>query len=203
MSNAAGTDHPLELPDRRLFWQWVWSAVRPYVGWVLAAAGGAALLAGWFGVSGEALTAKQMPYLVSGGLAGVALVILAGVFLATDDIRRQFARIGDLERKVDQMYALFVTELGEAGDGEGDDGGGVIPDGAAPATARQTTARQAAVREATAGYVALPGGTSYHRPDCSLVAGKSNATAVDASAVAARGLRPCRVCEPGPVADPG
>ena len=25
-----------DLPDRRLFWRWVWSAVRPVLGWVLA-----------------------------------------------------------------------------------------------------------------------------------------------------------------------
>lgn len=101
---------PLDLPDRRVFWQWVWSAVRPVLGWVLAALGGLALLLGWYGVSGEALTAKQLPYVVSGGLTGVALVILAGVFLATDDVRRQLARLDVLERKVDLLVSLLTEE---------------------------------------------------------------------------------------------
>src|SRR4051812_46450936 len=102
---------PLDLPDRRVFWAWVWKSIRPVVGWGLALAGAVALFVGWWGVSGQTLTSKQIPYLVSAGLTGVALFIMAGVFLATDDIRRQFDRIGDLERKVDDLYALFAADL--------------------------------------------------------------------------------------------
>jgi hypothetical protein len=170
---------PTSLPaaDRRMFWGWARSAIRPVLGWVLAAAGAIALFVGWFGVSGESLTAKQLPYLVSAGLSGVALFIMAGVFLATDDVRRQFARISELERKVDDLYSLFVADLG-----------------AAEAPGRTSTP---AGRGAT--MVALPAGSSYHRPDCGLVAGKKDAGAVTADEVGARGLRPCRVCDPDPV----
>jgi len=168
-------DTPIDLPDRRVFWQWVWSAVRPIVGWVLALAGAVALFVGWWGVSGEALTAKQIPYLVSAGLTGIALFIMAGVFLATDDVRRQFTQIADLQRKVDDLYALFAADI-TAGPGES-----------------VTTASEAAgVRP-----VALPSGSSYHRSDCALVTGKREAAAVDAAAVRDRGLSPCRVCSPG------
>ncbi|MDQ1748669.1 MAG: hypothetical protein QOD07_2932 [Frankiaceae bacterium] len=165
---------PLDLPDRRVFWQWVWSAIRPIVGWTLALAGAVALFVGWWGVSGQALTSKQIPYLVSAGLTGVALFIMAGVFLATDDMRRQFAQIAELQRKVDDLYALFAADIAAA------DGGPLPVTPAGPAT-----------------YVALPSGSSYHRPDCALVAGKREATAVDEAAVTARGLSPCRVCSPG------
>lgn len=169
----------LELPDRRLFWRWVWSAVRPVLGWVLAAAGAIALFVGWFGVSGESLTAKQLPYLVSAGLAGIALFIMAGVFLATDDVRRQFERIGDLERKVDDLYALFVADI------------------AAAHTAPTAVMPRAAVPASDAGGpVALPTGSSYHRAGCGLVAGKPDATAVSAAEISRRKLRPCRVCDP-------
>ncbi len=156
---------PLQLPERRLFWQWVWSAVRPVLGWVLVALGALALFLGWWGVSGQALPAKQLPYVVSGGLTGVALVIMAGVFLATDDVRQQLARLDRLERKVDALYALFVAA--EAPDGE-------------PVTR----------------WVALPSGTSFHRADCALVAGKDDVSEVGDEAIRARGLRPCRVCDP-------
>ena len=156
-------------PERRAFWAWVWTAARPFVGWVLAAAGAIALFVGWFGVSGESLTAKQLPYLVSAGLTGIALFILAGVFLATDDVRRQFARIAELERKVDDLYTLFVAEL---------------------------SGQQQVPTQARGALLALPSGASYHRADCALVAGKDDAAAVTADDVAARGLRPCRVCDP-------
>lgn len=168
----------VELPDRRVFWHWVWSAVRPVVGWVLAALGGLALLLGWYGVSGEALTAKQLPYVVSGGLTGVGLLVLAAVFLATDDVRRQLGRLGEVERKVDDLYALFAADLADP----------QVATRALPST----TAAQGTV-------VALPAGTSYHRPECALVAGKDGAAAVDAATATDRGLRPCRVCEPSPL----
>jgi hypothetical protein len=173
---------PVELPERRLFWSWVWTSVRPYVGWALAAAGGIALFVGWFGVSGESLTAKQLPYLVSAGLTGIALFILAGVFLATDDVRRQFARIAELERKVDDLYSLFIAEVGTES----------MTDPTTDSTTDSTT-RPAAARGA---LLALPSGSSYHSPDCALVAGKAEAAPVTPDVVSVRGLRPCRVCEP-------
>jgi hypothetical protein len=172
---------PLDLPDRRAFWQWVWSAVRPIVGWVLALAGAVTLFVGWWGVSGETLTAKQIPYLVSAGLTGVALFIMAGVFLATDDVRRQFERIADLERKVDDLYTLFAADIAAGAAPDGRVPGGVVP--------RASTD--------VGSYVALPNGTSYHRFDCALVAGKREAAAVDVASVRDRGLSPCRVCSPG------
>ncbi|MBV9099083.1 MAG: hypothetical protein JO079_13595 [Frankiaceae bacterium] len=171
-------DAPLDLPDRRVFWQWVWSAIRPIVGWTLALAGAVALFVGWWGVSGEALTAKQIPYLVSAGLTGVALFIMAAVFLATDDMRRQFAQISELQRKVDDLYALFAADIAAATD-------------SSPAPIARAGDGAA--------YVALPSGSSYHRPDCALVAGKREAVSVDAAAVTERGLSPCRVCSPGPL----
>jgi hypothetical protein len=166
-----------ELPDRQLFWRWVWSAVRPVLGWVLAGLGALALLLGWYGVSGQALTAKQLPYLVSGGLTGIGLLLIASVFLATEDVRRQLDRLGEVERKVDALYGLFAADLGS-------DFAGAAP---LPA-AHDQSAR-----------LALPAGSSYHRATCALVTGKADAAPVDAAKVSARGLRPCRVCDPDPL----
>lgn len=175
MTAERGLPSPMPaIGERRQVLTWAWSAVRPYVGWVLAAAGAIALFVGWFGVSGESLTAKQIPYLVSAGLTGVALFIMAGVFLATDDIRRQFERIGELERKVDDLYSLFVADL-------------------------NAPARSSAPGAAAGTVVALPAGSSYHRPTCSLVTGKADVTEVTARDIDKRGLRPCRVCDPDPV----
>jgi hypothetical protein len=171
-TEAAGQLPQRRPPMRRAVWRWVWTSARGYVGWLLALGGAIALFVGWFGISGEALTAKQLPYLVSAGLTGIALFILAGVFLATDDVRRQFERISELERKVDDLYSLFVAEID------------------APGKSRPRTLASAT------GWVALPTGTSYHRPDCNLVTGKTNVATVDAAGIESKQLRPCRVCEP-------
>lgn len=103
---------PPPLPDRALFWRWVWSALRPVVGWLLALVGALALFLGWYGVSGTPLTAKQVPYVISGGLTGVALIVLAAAFLATEDIRRQLASVAGMERKLDDLYRLLTDAPG-------------------------------------------------------------------------------------------
>lgn len=168
------SDVARDLPDRREFWLWVWSAVRPAIGWVLAGLGALALFLGWYGVSGESLTAKQLPYLVSGGLTGIALVVAASAFLATEDVRRQLSKVDELRQKVDDLYALFVEEI----------------------AAQPTDDAVRPAASTSASVVALPAGTSYHRPECALVAGKTEAAPVDARRVRARTLRPCRVCDP-------
>jgi hypothetical protein len=157
-------------------WTWVWHRMRPWVGWLLVLLGGVALFLGWYGVSGEALTAKQLPYLVSGGLTGVGLLVLGGFFIATDDIRRELTRVDDLQQKVDELHALFVTEL-----------------------AAEPTVDTGTPASSGDGWVAVPNGVTFHRPDCALVAGKTEAAAVDPAVVPRRRLRPCRVCDPGTI----
>ena len=56
-------DHDDE-PDPKVLWGWVASSVRPWLGWILLGIGALLMLLGYFGVSREALPAKQIPYLV-------------------------------------------------------------------------------------------------------------------------------------------
>jgi hypothetical protein len=172
----------VSLPDSSLFWRWVWQAVRPVLGWILAAAGTVSLFLAWFFVSGESLTAKQLPFLVSGGFAGIALFIMAGVFLATDDVRRQLGRLDRVEAMVDALYALFVDELSARG------------------LDVRTAAEPAAAPDAD-DLVALPAGSSYHRAACPLVRGKPTVATVTPAEIAGRRLRPCRVCDPAAPGD--
>ena len=118
---------PPTLPERVPVSRRVWSVVRPFLGWLLALLGALALFLGWYGVSGTAVPAKQLPYLVSGGLTGVALVVLAAAFFAADDVRRRFAHLERVERKVDELYALLT----EADDEPPSTGAYVAVDGGA------------------------------------------------------------------------
>jgi hypothetical protein len=132
---------------------------RVLLGWVLLLAGAAALFLGWYGVSGTAVTAKQVPYVVSGGLVGVALVVLAASVFATDDVRRRLQRVDELESRVAELCALLLE----------------TPTDEAPAV-----------------VLAVPGGSTYHRPECRLVVGKESAEPV----IEPGRLRPCRLCDP-------
>jgi hypothetical protein len=93
--------------------------LRQLLGWVFAALGVLALVLGWYGVSGTAVTAKQIPYVVSGGLTGTCLLVLAAGCFAADDIGRRLDRLDEVERKVDRLYRL-LTEDAPAVTSDGD-----------------------------------------------------------------------------------
>lgn len=86
-------------------------AARPAAGWALSLAGLLAVTVGYLGVSREAITAKQVPYLVSGGLGGLALVVLGAAVINGSDVRRQLRRVEVLERQVGDLHALLVEEV--------------------------------------------------------------------------------------------
>jgi hypothetical protein len=173
------TEDTLTAPQRREFWRWVEDWVRPYVAWALIVLGAVVIFLTWYGVSGESITAKQLPYLVSGGLTSLALFIVAAALLTTDGFRREVNRLQSIERKVDDLYALLVE-----------------PDPAPVAEQSGPVDDPPANTDGPVELTALPDGTSFHRADCALVAGKADASPVETNAVAARGLRPCPVCVP-------
>jgi hypothetical protein len=94
--------------------------LRQLLGWCFAAAGAVALFLGWWGASGTAVTAKQIPYVVSGGLTGVCLLVLAAACFASDDVRRSLGRVADLEQQVDTLYRL-LTAPADAAEPDDDD----------------------------------------------------------------------------------
>ncbi|MCP2308648.1 hypothetical protein FHR36_001772 [Kitasatospora paracochleata] len=147
-------------------------ALREWPGWFILAAGAVLCVLGWYGVSGETVAARQLPYLASATVPGAALVVAGAVLIAA----RQAGRAGEsADRRTDQLLALLVAE---AGSGSGD--------GGEPAAG------------AVGPVVALPDGTLYHRGDCPLVAGKANARTADAATVRERALTACPVCDPEP-----
>jgi hypothetical protein len=174
-----------ELPDTRLFWVWVGRALRPYVGWICAAVGFLVIIIGWFGVSGQALVAKQLPYLISGGIGGIAIVGVGAAYVAVEQIRRDSGRLDRLERMVEDLHAVLLAR----------------PDASPVANGTPKAAfDQEASSNGAGGIVALPVGQTYHRPGCSMVQGKDRVERVTPADVTTRGLRPCRLCEPEPAA---
>jgi hypothetical protein len=165
-----------ELPDPRLFWRWVGRAVEPYAGWVSMIVGALLILLGYLGVSREALVAKQLPYLISGGIGGVALVGLGGAYITLSGLRHDSGRLDRLERMVHELHLVLLAR----------------PDAPAPVAPESASA----TTNGRPSLVALPVGQTYHRSDCSMVQGKANAEVITERAARQRGLRPCRMCEP-------
>jgi hypothetical protein len=58
------------------------------IGIVLVAVGVALILGGWYGASGVGTIAEQFPYLISGGVTGLACVIVGSVLFARYSMTR-------------------------------------------------------------------------------------------------------------------
>lgn len=130
------------------------------------AAGFAAVVLGWYGAAREDYVPAQMPYLLSGGFAGLGLIVAGVTVLVLTEGRRERRAITD---KLDQILARLAV----AGTGDG-------------------TAVPAAD---TNGHV-VAGASTYHLPTCRLVRDREDLTVIPSAEAATRGLRPCRVCEP-------
>jgi hypothetical protein len=165
-------------PDARVLWRWVGDAIRPWLGWVLIGLGALLMLLGYLGVSRESLPAKQIPYLVSGGIGGMFLAVLGAYFLGVQELRNDSRRLDRLEHMVDELHRALLQR----------------PD--APdlrVESAQTNGDAAPARR----VVVVDGGDLFHRPACSLVTDKE-VEELTTGAARKRGLRDCPVCVPVP-----
>jgi hypothetical protein len=175
-----------DLPDPSLFWRWVGKATRPVIGWILLAISALVILIGWIGVSGTPVVAKQIPYVVSGGIFGVFLAIFGAYFLGTEELRKDSGRLDKLERMVEELHQVLLSR----------------DDAPAIAAANTTDAADAPSSANGHSYVSLAGSDMYHRPDCSMVASKPNSAKLAPSTIRKRQLSPCPLCEPALVDAP-
>ncbi|MCU1671898.1 MAG: hypothetical protein JWN77_11 [Frankiales bacterium] len=135
-------------------------------GILLAAIGLIAIGVGWNGAAGQLTLLGQIPYILSGGLIGLSLVVLGAAMLVVQGAREDRAR---LEAKLDLMTdALLVSGTGTT---------------SAPAP------------QDVSGLV-IAGTASYHVPGCRLVDGREETSYLTPAEARANDLKPCRVCAP-------
>jgi hypothetical protein len=136
-------------------------------GLLLAAIGLGAIGFGWNGAASQLTLIGQVPYLLSGGLIGVSLVILGAAMLVVTGARDDRAA---LEAKLDLLTDALLA-------------GGGGPRLGAPAP------------QDASGLV-IAGTASYHVPGCRLVDGREETTYLTPDEARDGGLKPCRVCQP-------
>jgi hypothetical protein len=147
----------------KAFWQLV-------AGGLLIFGGAIAVFLGWYGAAHTRDVTDQIPYMISGGLLGSAMIVLGGSFYFSYYVSQLHAATRRQTRSLERLMA----------------GGGVVPqDGEAPG--------HGAVADGRALVVA--GGTWFHRPGCQILEGKAARWVAIAEALK-DGLKPCRVCEP-------
>jgi hypothetical protein len=171
----AGPTTPAEQPTPADFWRWVWTSTRPYLGYILIAVGFLLLLFGYLGVSREVYVGRQIPYVVSGGLLGVAAVTLGSRLLLIQDLRRDSGRLDRLEQAVLELHQALLFR----------------PDAPTPGEA-SANGRVASTER----LLTVAGGESYHRSGCPMVEGKASSRTVTPQTAQRKGLRPCPMCQP-------
>lgn len=164
--------------DPRVLWRWIGAALRPWLGWILIGIGALAMLVGYLGVSREAIPAKQIPYLVSGGIGGIFFAVLGAYFLGTQEMRNDSGRLDRLERMVEELHGALLTRADAP----------QLFNGSRAATDEETTRPARRV-------VVVPGGQLFHRAECAMTEGKSG-TELTPAAARKRGMRPCPTCAP-------
>ena len=170
-------DHADGRPDSAALWRWLWASIRPYLGYVLIGAGALLLLAGYLGVSREVIVARQIPYLVSGGLVGLGLITIGGRLLLIEDLRRDSGRLDRLEKAVLELHQVLLYR----------------PDAPSLSTANATASANGA---GATKLLVLPGGESFHRTDCPVVGDKTTGRSVTLETAQRKGLRACPLCQP-------
>lgn len=131
----------------------------------LAALGFLLVVLGWNGAASLDRVPGQLPYVISGGVAGMGLILTGLVLALVQEHRRSTAL---LLAKLDEVGARLASREQAAGPT-------VVPDD---------------------GSAVLAGRTTYHRPSCNLIEGRSDLQSMHPDAAAERGLAPCRICEP-------
>jgi hypothetical protein len=150
-------------------------------GSVMVPLGGILVILGWFGASHTGRLFEQIPYMISGGLFGLVLVIAGGFCYFGYWLARL---VSDERQQSNQLLEALVRIEGHLANGSAPPARGA---GAAPTRAPLSSARPE--------FVATTTGSLYHRPDCPVVADRP-ADELRSVRAGAKGRSPCRMCLP-------
>ena len=141
------------------------------IGALLMPLGIFAIFLGWYGVAHTKYQYDQLPYVVSGGLLGLALVFLGGfVYFGA-----WLAKIGSEQRESNRQLADAMLALADV-------------------VGRQAASAAGSTGVADGAELVLAGaGSTVHRRDCALIAHRDDLHSLTGSET---GLGTCRVCRP-------
>jgi hypothetical protein len=162
-------------------------------GAVLLPAGLIVIGLGWYGVAHTAYIYDQNAYIVSGGILGLGITFVGGFLYFGSWLARIAADQKDAQRQLSETLLLLADAVAHntaaatavaapAAVAPAGNGGSTR---AAPAPARQ--------RDPGAVLVVAGTGTTVHRADCDLVAGREDLRPAGPEAAE---MTPCRLCHP-------
>ena len=166
--------------DLRGTWQVIMGAL-------LLPFGIAVIILGWHGAAYGNVDQKQIPYLISGGILGLAIVVVGCFFFWAHWLYRlheqaEIHHEESLREQRETMKALIAALAA---------GGGHVAAGS-PASAIAISGNGQIVSRT---FVATATGTNFHTAGCPMVANRAGALRTISDQEAEQ-MKPCRVCDP-------
>jgi len=140
---------------------------RLLVALAMLATGIVLVILGWYGAAHTNIQTEQIPYLISGGLLGLGLIIVAGILVGGAAQERSNA---EMRREIAQAIAAIRT-------GE--------PDRELRASDMSSNGHHVFV---------VPGGRSYHEAGCPILEGKEGVKELQPAQASASGYVSCKLC---------
>jgi hypothetical protein len=119
------------------------------------------------GIRSNDTVVEQLPYLVTGGLLGLAFVVFGCAYMVVQNARQDRSQ---LETKLEEIAELLAAGAAAGG-------------------------RPSGAPENVSGLV-VAGTASYHVPGCRLVDGREEVRYLTPEEARTADLKPCRVCQP-------
>jgi hypothetical protein len=145
----------------------LWGRLGGQLGVGFIVLGFAAVFLGWNGAASSDRVPSQFPYLLSGGVTGLCLVVVGAALLLVQNQREDRAKLQaaleEIHNAMERMAAASGTDV-SASDGSGN--------------------------------LVAAGPNSYHKLGCRLLEGRGPLPTMTVEKALAQGLNPCRTCKP-------
>ena len=146
-----------------------------FIGAGLVGIGIPLIILGWYGAAHTPYTFEQIPYMISGGLLGLALTVLGGLFYFAYWMTRQVHETRRQSDQTEQVFRRMESMMSSNGHG---------------ATTEVSSSSPAA---SGAIFVTTSRGSMFHRPECVVVKGRTDIKRVTGDE---KNLKPCKICDP-------
>lgn len=134
---------------------------------ILIVVGFIMIFLGWNGAASLDYVQGQIPYMISGGIVGLALIFFGATGLVVKTIKRSQASQEELLRELTVSVARLSTSMAIANNGHVEDG-----------------------------ELVIAGSRSFHLADCRIVKGRVGLAKLPRDEAVSEGLEPCRICDP-------
>lgn len=151
----------------------LWGSLAGKLGLAFCLGGFVAIFLGWNGAASYDRVPAQFPWLISGGITGLALVVIGAALIVVENNRRDRAL---LRASLEEIRLLL-----EHSPGVPSSNGFAAPTVAAPVLPADAV---------------VAGTSSFHDPSCRLVADRPDLDVISLDEAMSRELTACRICSP-------